>query len=241
MPTYDEKLLADAPEVTKADLQDGYNSELLHEPTVKRTTSARVAPIPPRSNTDLHQHPLNDLESSAPLQPKEAPYDTGLGRKKQPFWRTTKGIVILGLVLLAIILAAVLGGVLGSRNKKNVNVTNGTGKGGDQGNSSGSVPSSGIPNGSAPSGAPGNGVGGALSSGINIPFPATPTAKSTGSATQAIGGSPTGSISSGNTGTTAPTGTGEADSQTGANTGSGTTGGGSGVESPGGSTGPTDF
>lgn len=173
---------------------------------MKRTTSARVAPISPRSNPDLHHHPLNDLESSAPLQPKEAPYDTGLGRKKQPFWRTTKGIVILGLVLLAIILAAVLGGVLGSRNKgKNINIQSGNGQGGSGDGSKGTS-------------------GGSASSVITPIQSASATTKPSSTMVQPIGGTASGTSGSGNSGTTAPTG-GDAGSQTGANGGSGTTGG----------------
>jgi len=221
MPTYDEKLLADAPEVTKADLQDGYNPDLLREPTVKRTTSARVAPIPPRSNSEPHHHhPLDDLESSAtPLQPKEAPYDTGLGRKKQPFWRTTKGIVIMGLVFLAIILAAVLGGVLGSKKKgNNVNVGNG---GGQSGNGSSGEGTSGSADGA--NGANGAG-GGPVASAISSDHSATNTVRPSTTVTQPVGGVASGTTGSGNTGVIAPNG-GESDSQTGANGGTGTTGG----------------
>ncbi|KAJ3573285.1 hypothetical protein NP233_g2538 [Leucocoprinus birnbaumii] len=116
---YDEKLLSQAPEVTKADLQDGYNADLLREANVKRTTSTRIAPTPPplRSNSDhqFHQHDKDIESAAAPLQPKE---NVIYQEPRKPWWRTVKGIAVIAVVAIIIILAAVLGGVLGSRKSK---------------------------------------------------------------------------------------------------------------------------
>lgn len=205
---------------------------------MKRTTSARVAPIHPRSN----QYPLNDLESSAPLQPKEAPYDTGLGRKKQPFWRTTKGIVILGLVLLAIILAAVLGGVLGSRNHKNLSANNGAGAGGGNGSSGGNSTNDGGDgiSGVSATNNGGDGVSGTLPSAtISSQLSATsnpqlPTTRVRHSATptQEVIGTATGSTTGGDSGTTVSSGSDGSGSQPGASTGANTTVGDTGAAQP---------
>lgn len=131
--TYDENLLAEAPEVTKADLQDGYNPDLLHEPTVARKNTTRGLSTPPRSNSDPHlQHyplPNKDIESLAtPLQPPQDRYE----KPRKPFWRTKKAIIFIAILGILIILAAVLGGVLGSRKKGNANVATDSGNGSSQ-------------------------------------------------------------------------------------------------------------
>ncbi|KAF9446254.1 hypothetical protein P691DRAFT_215037 [Macrolepiota fuliginosa MF-IS2] len=138
--TYDEGLLASAPEVTKADLQDGYNPDLLREPTVGRKNTTRATSTPPRSNSDPHlQHyplPNKDIESLAtPLQPKEAPYE----KPRKPLWRTKKAVILAAIIAILIILAAVLGGVLGSRKKGTTDVKNNSGSGQSPGQGVGSA------------------------------------------------------------------------------------------------------
>ncbi|XP_006464128.1 hypothetical protein AGABI2DRAFT_153085 [Agaricus bisporus var. bisporus H97] len=105
---YDEQLLAHAPEVTKADLQDGYNPDIL---VPQRPPASRV--LSPDSDSDRH-----DVESAGGAsQPKEKIYST----KPKSFWKTRKGIIVLTsiVILIAVILGAVLGGVLGSRKGGN--------------------------------------------------------------------------------------------------------------------------
>ncbi|KAF5353535.1 hypothetical protein D9756_007830 [Leucocoprinus leucothites] len=166
---YDENLLSQAPEVTKADLQDGYNADLLREPTVKRAAPKRATP-PLRSNSDIpqshyHQHD-KDVESSAatPLQPKENVVEYSQPRK--PWWRTVKGIAVIVVLVVIIILAAVLGGVLGSRKSK---------------------PSSDAPAGPNTAGNPGDGQQSASPAASGSPSPSTtspPASTSTGGGPQ---------------------------------------------------------
>jgi len=97
MPSYDEKLLASAPKATKAQLQDGYNSDLLAE---KPSTQA----VDPEA--------ANRIQT--PVQGQEF---TPFTKKKGPFYTTKKGIIIIVVLVVAVIIAAVVGGVVGSRNK----------------------------------------------------------------------------------------------------------------------------
>jgi len=96
---YDANLLASAPVATKAQLQSGYNPELLAEKTT-----------PPSSKPDLEARgssPVKRTEYVPPILPKA----------KAPFYRTRKGIIIVVVVLVVIIAAAVGGGVAASKAK----------------------------------------------------------------------------------------------------------------------------
>lgn len=109
---YDEKLLSQAPEVSKADIQDGYNTDLLREPTVKRASTTRAVPL--RSNSGSLQGQYQDLESSkATLQPEE-----NVVKLRKPWWRTVKGIAIMaGIAIIVIIVIVIPAAVVTSRNK----------------------------------------------------------------------------------------------------------------------------
>lgn len=82
--------------------------------------------------------------------------------RRIPFWRTRKGLIIIGVVFIAVVVAAVVGGVVGGRKKKsdpNLNPTGSqnqapnetqqsgeTASGNGNGNgSNGATPSSGVP------------------------------------------------------------------------------------------------
>ncbi|KAL9710782.1 hypothetical protein Ac2012v2_006319 [Leucoagaricus gongylophorus] len=109
---YDEKLLSQAPEVSKADIQDGYNTDLLREPTVKRASTTRAVPL--RSNSGSLQGQYQDLESSkATLEPEE-----NVVKLRKPWWRTVKGIAIIaGIAIIVIIAIVIPAAVVTSRNK----------------------------------------------------------------------------------------------------------------------------
>jgi len=103
---YDANLLASAPVATKAQLQSGYNPDLLAEKTT-----------PPPSKPDLEARGSSpvvqtDYERPIPIPPKV------------PFYRTRNGIIAIVVVLAVIIAAAVGGGVAGSR-KKTITATQG--------------------------------------------------------------------------------------------------------------------
>jgi len=106
--TYDENLLASAPAATKAQLQSGYNPDLLvekHTPPPSRPSLTTPAPV--RDGRDL------ESQSIPP---------------KQPFYRTKKGIIII-VVAIIVIIAVVVGGAVGGSKKKNNNLTTSNGQG----------------------------------------------------------------------------------------------------------------
>jgi len=106
--SYDEALLAQAPQATKAQLQGGYNPEIL----------AEKPSIPPIVDPEAAN---NHVSSSTPFQRPES------AKKGVPFYATTKGIVIIVAVFAVVLIAAVVGGVVGSsKNHNSVKNTNST-------------------------------------------------------------------------------------------------------------------
>ncbi|TFK37309.1 hypothetical protein BDQ12DRAFT_685651 [Crucibulum laeve] len=99
--TYDESLLASAPAATSAQLQNGYNVDLLSPgkatPPVTRDTEAAYA-------SKEHVHHL------------------ATPQRRTPFWRTTKGIIIMVIAALVVIGAVVGGAVGGSKKGKTASV-----------------------------------------------------------------------------------------------------------------------
>jgi len=106
MTSYDEKLLASAPKATKAQLQDGYNPDILIEKKPTPKTPKTIVVVDPEA-AKRDQTPVQREESSSLIT-----------EKKRPFYTTMKGIIIIAIVVIAIIIAAVVGGVVGSRNSK---------------------------------------------------------------------------------------------------------------------------
>ncbi|KAK0477594.1 hypothetical protein IW261DRAFT_268164 [Armillaria novae-zelandiae] len=100
MSGYDEALLADAPAATRAQLQEGYNPDILRP---NRTPPVRNDSDPdPESQsgppTSKEHLPLS-AESSPPL-------------RRIPFWRTRKGIIII-VIAVIVVIGAVVGGAVG--------------------------------------------------------------------------------------------------------------------------------
>ncbi|KAJ7597733.1 hypothetical protein C8J56DRAFT_327305 [Mycena floridula] len=87
---YDQSLLAAAPVATKAQLQEGYNADLLAPPTRRPT------------------NPENGVPSNEKVVP---------ALPRVPFWRTTKGLIIIGVAAVVIVVAIVVGAVVGSKHK----------------------------------------------------------------------------------------------------------------------------
>jgi len=106
---YDEALLGSV-KVDKRAIQEGYSTDLLND---KPARSPAPTPPPQRGDTSDSVHrPLHaDPEAQSPLKPR-----------KVPFYRSKKGLIALGALLVVIIVAAVVGGVVGSRNNKKGNV-----------------------------------------------------------------------------------------------------------------------
>jgi len=104
---YDQDLLASAPAATKAQLQEGYTTDLL-DPNHGKTSSSHL----PQSE----QSPPADRERGS-LSPAKELNGRISSTKLVPFWRTTKGIIII-IVAIVVVLAAVIGGAVGGTRKK---------------------------------------------------------------------------------------------------------------------------
>jgi len=117
---YDKDLLASAPAATKAQLQEGYTTDLL-DPNHGKTSSPHLpqseqSPLAPQADAERSVSPgkeLNGYVSST---------------KPVPFWRTSKGIIII-IVAILVVLGAVIGGAVGGTrtSKKNNQVTSNNG------------------------------------------------------------------------------------------------------------------
>ncbi|KAH0834126.1 hypothetical protein J3R83DRAFT_11416, partial [Lanmaoa asiatica] len=135
MSSYDQNLLDEAPRATRAQLQEGYNVDLLEQPP-RRMPSVR-SPLP--------QTP-QPAPLTVPLTPGIA--ETGLGEKlgaptpaaskpRTSFWRSRNGIIAIVLIVL-IVIGAVVGGAVGGTVKKSSNnsvSTTGTGSTSSSGSS----------------------------------------------------------------------------------------------------------
>ncbi|KAH7103756.1 hypothetical protein BKA62DRAFT_768687 [Auriculariales sp. MPI-PUGE-AT-0066] len=104
--SYDARLLEQAPEISRAEKQEGYNVDLLDR-------SASVGATPHQ-----YSHAGLPLPVSTPAAPSTAhgvaPY------RKPKFWQTLHGRVIIGIVALAVLAAIIggaVGGVLAGKNK----------------------------------------------------------------------------------------------------------------------------
>jgi len=121
MSGYDESLLKEAPEASRAERQKGYNIDLLVPDRVQspaadppRTPSAPPGPsFPPASGESevatgtngpgAKEYGSISQEEGGALRPDAEPL---------PFWRTTKGKLLISLVAL-IVIAAIVGGAVG--------------------------------------------------------------------------------------------------------------------------------
>ncbi|KAF8748300.1 hypothetical protein RHS01_10960 [Rhizoctonia solani] len=103
---YDENLLAQAPEVTQGQRQEGYDADILNSspPPPSRT---------PAPSQPYRDHP--DVESGSSAHDKHiaaSGYDQASQPAKKPFWKTPKGIIILAVLAIAIV-AVVVGVAVG--------------------------------------------------------------------------------------------------------------------------------
>jgi len=97
---YDQNLLAAAPVATKAQLQEGYTTDLLNPDHGKAT------PPPSASLAD----PERGLVNKEYVTTTRAP----------PFWQTRKGIIII-VVAVLVVLAVVIGGAVGGTRNSHKN------------------------------------------------------------------------------------------------------------------------
>jgi len=105
--TYDENLLASAPIATKAQLQDGYNPDILVDKNASLPTPKSAGVVDPEA--------ANRVQT--PVQRQQS--DSLIKEKKRPFYTTKKGIIFIVVAVLVIIIVAVVGGVVGSRKARN--------------------------------------------------------------------------------------------------------------------------
>ncbi|KAF8646188.1 hypothetical protein AX16_007332 [Volvariella volvacea WC 439] len=105
---YDHNLLASAPAATKKQLQEGYTTEIL-APVRKPEPAPAAASDPELAQPRSGSRPPTTIDD-ADYYPE----------KKVPFWRTTKGIVIIVIAVIAV-LGAVIGGAVGGTVGRNNN------------------------------------------------------------------------------------------------------------------------
>ncbi|KAF8063964.1 hypothetical protein FPV67DRAFT_1502972 [Lyophyllum atratum] len=95
---YDQNLLAAAPAATKAQLQEGYTTDLLDP------NHGKATPPPSSSQADPERGHVKEYAGYTPS-------------RALPFWRTRKGIIII-FIAAVVILAAVIGGAVGGTARK---------------------------------------------------------------------------------------------------------------------------
>jgi len=123
MSGYDENLLKDAPEATRREAQEGYNLALLEEP--QASPAPRAPSVPPTGalTSAVPSFPPVAGDPSDNNDPADSPYakeEEGMTRpdvKTVPFWRTTRGKLILALLAI-IVIGAVVGGAVGGTSGK---------------------------------------------------------------------------------------------------------------------------
>ncbi|RDB18140.1 hypothetical protein Hypma_000616 [Hypsizygus marmoreus] len=106
---YDQTLLAEAPAATRKQLQEGYTTDLL-DPNL-----GKVTPPPSASRADPERG----------LAAKEYPHEPHAAPAAVPFWRTTKGKIIIAIAALVVVGAVIGGAVGGTRKKKNPDIGDG--------------------------------------------------------------------------------------------------------------------
>ncbi|KAF9508056.1 hypothetical protein BS47DRAFT_1350784 [Hydnum rufescens UP504] len=133
MPTgYDENLVASVPAASRADMQAGYNLDLLEnrEPTPALPRNVPASPGVPDPVIPGHAFE-SDVEygNNSTTIPKEyASAEDGLldHKRTTSFWRTTRAKVTLAVLIAVVIIAAVIGGAVGATAGKKSSHTNAT-------------------------------------------------------------------------------------------------------------------
>lgn len=115
--SYDQNLLVDAPQATRAQLREGYNVDLLDSsrpgPADSTTPAPPVAPPPP-----MPQAPL--MPAATENGSKEPFVESGgvyASKPRTGFWRSRKGIITV-VVIIVVVIGAVVGGAVGGTTKK---------------------------------------------------------------------------------------------------------------------------
>lgn len=102
---YDERLLDNAPKATKAELQEGYNVNLLASDTSE-------TPINQRTQATVDDH--HSLEAGTPPS-KEGYTSYAVPWYRQGKWRAI--MLVGGIIIVGAIIGGVVGGVLSSKHK----------------------------------------------------------------------------------------------------------------------------
>ncbi|KAI6023220.1 hypothetical protein BKA83DRAFT_4274106 [Pisolithus microcarpus] len=121
---YDQNLLVDAPEASRAQLREGYDVDLLASRQPQRSPSVRVGPMgaatpaPPASAAPPPPVPQVPLALAAAGNGSKEQF-IGAYASKPPtgFWRSRKGIITV-VVIILVVIGAVVGGAVGGTTKK---------------------------------------------------------------------------------------------------------------------------
>jgi len=108
---YDENLLEEAPAATRAQLQEGYNVDLLDERRPQRSRSTHVPNATPPVSSTTPRPNVPVLGSQEKFQERGSSPSPS-SKKRLPFWRTTAGIITI-VVVVIVIIGAVVGGAVG--------------------------------------------------------------------------------------------------------------------------------
>lgn len=135
MSSYDQALLDEAPKASRAQLQQGYDADLLEQPP-RRTPSVHH----PHSQTPVPLTP-----GVAETRPQEKITSLSHIPAKPSFWRSRNGIITL-FVIAIVVVGAVVGGAVGGTVNKHAhnNAVSSTRSSGPT-NTSSPSPSSSIP------------------------------------------------------------------------------------------------
>ncbi|KAI6118420.1 hypothetical protein F5141DRAFT_618358 [Pisolithus sp. B1] len=123
---YDQNLLVDAPEASRAQLQEGYNVNILEGGRTQRSPSVRspVGSATPAPPPPVPQGPL--VLAAAENGSKEQFVESGGAYASKPrtgFWRSRNGTITIFVIILVVIGAVVGGAVGGTAKKAPVNST----------------------------------------------------------------------------------------------------------------------
>ncbi|KAI5991188.1 hypothetical protein EDD15DRAFT_933345 [Pisolithus albus] len=115
---YDQNLLVDAPEASRAQLREGYDVDLLESRPPQRSQSVRISPMgaaTPAPPPPVPQVPL--VLAGAGNGSKEQFVGAYASKPPTGFWRSRNGI-ITAIVIILVVIGAVVGGAVGATTKK---------------------------------------------------------------------------------------------------------------------------
>ncbi|KIJ24661.1 hypothetical protein M422DRAFT_39064, partial [Sphaerobolus stellatus SS14] len=129
---YDQSLLQATPEVTRAERQEGYNVDLLNDdgrPRPQRSATQRTAAshsqsVRAASARESARHPSAFPGKEAYVPSLPVPITAAPTRSTNvPWFRTTRGIIALAIIVIVIVGAVVGGAVGGTVGHKNKNAS----------------------------------------------------------------------------------------------------------------------